>query len=68
MICQVEACTAHVSRYIPKFLKEAPTAKVFLRSFWYRCLLGGVAGPEEMHVYTLARSAPDPRSYPRSSS
>lgn len=43
---------------IPDRLKRAPNAKMFLRSFWYRATLREVALPDEMHIYTLARSGP----------
>lgn len=35
-------------------LKEAPNARMFLRTFWYRALLKEVVDKDEMHIYTLA--------------
>lgn len=54
---QVEECTRQVLGLIPDQLKGAPNAKLFLRSFWYRCLLAGLVAQEEMHLYTLSRCA-----------
>ena len=46
-----------IENSIPSKLKHAPNAKMFLRSFWYRCMIGGLVAQEEMHIYALARSA-----------
>lgn len=43
---------------VPEHLKKAPNTKMFLRSFWYRATLKGVAHADEMHIYTLARWGP----------
>ena len=54
---QVEECTRQVAALIPDQLRGAPNAKLFLRSFRYRCLLAGLVAQQEMHLYTLSRCA-----------
>lgn len=43
-----------VSSLVPEDLKQAPNAKMFLRSFWFRTTSRGVASSDEMHIYTFA--------------
>ena len=52
---QVEQKTAELQGRIMPELRAAPTAKLFLRTFWYRLLQGELASSEEMHLYTVAR-------------
>jgi len=55
---EVEEVTAVVQAGTPACMRSAPTAKMFLRSFWYRSVVAGLLTPEEMHIYTVARCAP----------
>jgi hypothetical protein len=43
-----------VAAAVPPAVREAPSAKMFLRSFWYRATSRGAAAADEMHVYTAA--------------
>ena len=61
---QVEATTAEVEQHIPDDLRLAPTAKMFLRTFWYRLLRAELAAADQMHLYTVARWASKPLSQP----
>jgi hypothetical protein len=63
---QVEETTAVVQSSTCDDLRTCPNAKMFLRSFWYRSVQGKVISKEEMHIYTLARCGPNPRSGPTS--
>jgi hypothetical protein len=52
---QVEELTAVIKTDTPDHVKAAPTAKMFLRSFWYRAVTEGLLITDEMHLYTIAR-------------
>ena len=52
---EVEELTAHIDRETPDFVRAAPNAKMFLRSFWYRAVTEHLLHSEEMHLYTIAR-------------
>ena len=52
---QVEEKTSELQQHIPKDLRTAPTAKMFLRTFWYRLLQADLAAADQMHLYTIAR-------------
>ena len=54
---EVEELSLHIDRETPDFVKTAPNAKMFLRSFWYRAVTEHLLHSEEMHIYTVARSA-----------
>ena len=52
---EVEEVTQQVQQTIPDHLRRAPSAKMFLRSFWYRLTAAKQMDCSKMHVYTLAR-------------
>ena len=52
---QVESMTQTVVSSIPEHVKDAPNAKMFLRSLWYRAIMSTLLSADEMHVYTVAR-------------
>lgn len=52
---QVEELTAVIKKATPEHVKAAPSAKMFLRSFWYRAVTEGLLVTDEMHLYTIAR-------------
>ena len=52
---EVESMTSTVVETIPEYLKDAPNAKMFLRSFWYRAVTSTLLSAGEMHVYAVAR-------------
>lgn len=52
---EVVKMTDEVQRSIPAHLRQAPSAKMFLRSFWYRLTAAQEVDSSKMHIYTLAR-------------
>lgn len=52
---EVVKVTEQVQLAIPVYLRQAPSAKIFLRSFWYRLAAAQRIDSSKMHVYTLAR-------------
>lgn len=52
---EVEELTSIIHRETPDYVRNAPNAKMFLRSFWYRATTEGLLHSEEMHLYTAAR-------------
>ena len=52
---EVEELSLHIDRETPDFVRTAPNAKMFLRSFWYRAVTEHFLHSEEMHLYTIAR-------------
>lgn len=52
---EVEELTAVIKTDTPDHVKAAPSAKMFLRSFWYRAVTEGLLITDEMHLYTIAR-------------
>ena len=55
MYVQVEERTAEVERETPGYVRSAPNAKMFLRSYWYKATTACYLSREEMHYYTVAR-------------
>ena len=53
---EVESMTRTVASTTPEVVKDAPNAKMFLRSLWYRAIMSTLLSADEMHVYTVARS------------
>ena len=52
---EVESMTQTVASTTPEHVKDAPNAKMFLRSLWYRAIMSTLLSSDEMHVYTVAR-------------
>lgn len=52
---EVEQLTAIIQQETPEYVRTAPNAKMFLRSFWYRAATEGLLNSDEMHLYTVAR-------------
>ena len=52
---EVESKTAVVAAATEEHVKDAPNAKMFLRSLWYRAIMSTLLSADEMHVYTVAR-------------
>lgn len=52
---QVESETKVVADTTEEHVKDAPNAKMFLRSLWYRAIMSTLLSADEMHVYTVAR-------------
>ena len=52
---EVESMTSTVAETTPEHVKDAPNAKMFLRSLWYRAVMSTLLSADEMHVYTVAR-------------
>ncbi len=52
---EVESMTQTVASTTPEHVKNAPNAKIFLRSLWYRAIMSTLLSSDEMHVYTVAR-------------
>lgn len=52
---EVESMTNTVAETTPEHVKDAPNAKMFLRSLWYRAVMSTLLSADEMHVYTVAR-------------
>ena len=52
---EVESMTQTVAASTPEHVKDAPNAKMFLRSLWYRAIMSTLLSSDEMHVYTVAR-------------
>ena len=52
---EVESMTQKVAETTPEHVKDAPNAKMFLRSLWYRAIMSTLLSSDEMHVYTVAR-------------
>ncbi|KAL3142958.1 hypothetical protein ABBQ38_003243 [Trebouxia sp. C0009 RCD-2024] len=51
---EVESMTNTVAETTPEHVKDAPNAKMFLRSLWYRAVMSTLLSADEMHVYTVA--------------
>ncbi|DBA99879.1 TPA: hypothetical protein ACH3X1_013768 [Trebouxia sp. C0004] len=51
---EVESMTQTVASTTPEHVKDAPNAKMFLRSLWYRAIMSTLLSSDEMHVYTVA--------------
>ena len=54
---EVESMTSTVAERTPEHVKDAPNAKMFLRSLWYRAIMSTLLSADEMHIYTVARCA-----------
>lgn len=52
---EVESMTSTVAEKTPEHVKDAPSAKMFLRSLWYRAVMSTMLSAGEMHVYAVAR-------------
>ena len=52
---EVESMTSTVAETTPEHVKDAPNAKMFLRSLWYRAIMSTLLSADEMHIYTVAR-------------
>lgn len=54
---EVESMTQIVEDTTEEHVKDAPNAKMFLRSLWYRAIMSTLLSADEMHIYTVARYA-----------
>lgn len=52
---EVESMTRIVADTTEEHVKDAPNAKMFLRSLWYRAIMSTLLSADEMHIYTVAR-------------
>lgn len=52
---RVELMTKVVADNTEEHVKDAPNAKMFLRSLWYRAIMSTLLSADEMHIYTVAR-------------
>ena len=54
---EVEVMTDLVTQLTPEVVKDAPNAKMFLRSLWFKAQQQQLVHQDDMHIYTVARYA-----------